>query len=99
MRDKRMKAALFVALLASQVSFSQGLPGLESHNPWDKKRFLVMNEFATPILAGVDVSFFADRNNNFGMGYSYVPYGILGETITIQTLHPRYRWYQAEWYW
>jgi tetratricopeptide (TPR) repeat protein len=68
------------------------------HNPRDHKRLMFQNELLTPIVFGLDASFFFNRRHNLGIGLTIPPLSGSGGS-SIPLLHPRYRYYQAKWYW
>lgn len=45
--------------------------------------------------AAGDLSFYLNKWNNLGVGYT----GFSSPTFTYSLWHPRYRYYQADWYW
>lgn len=63
--------------------------------PRDEKTVQLMFELLSPLGAGPDLSFYANRHHNFGAGY--ISYG--STTGSFYSFHPRYRYYRGRTHW
>ena len=91
----RNKAAAMAASTAAAEPGVDGVTVFMKDNPRDKQHYQITLENLTPLIFGLDLAYYHDRHNDFGLGW--IGYG--NSSAGGNLFHPRYRYHRARFYW